>query len=481
MTTTNLAPTSVDEIEIGRDKMSQAELDQVLESHEAYLKHRAGGVRANLKLRDLSFLNFSGRDLSEADLSGSKLYGSQLVRTKLQNAILFAADLRSANLEHAELRRADLRGACLRGACMNDAIFVEADLRGGVMLRPDKGGELKQLTFMEGSAELSAASAQRADMSRAKMSNAFILQTDLTDSILCNVRFVKANLSNSNLTGASLEGADLTEANLSGAILQGAVMSRACLMHTNLRDADLIGAILDFVDLSSADLSNTLVAKRLEQLDGSLRDILAAHVAWIDSSGHAGKRADLSKHDLSGQDFSGLNLSAANLAYTILKGVNFSKTALVMADLSFADMRDIDISYADLRGGQPDPSHSQRRQTDQCPAGTGGDFRLNHRVSLDGKFGKRAPEPLRTGRGGPALGPPDPSRPDAGRFTRSRHAQGGAQRGQHDPCRFARRQARRRRNARYHRIRNRVAPPCQTNLKTRPWALAPASRRRWKI
>ena len=129
MTTTNLTPTSVDEIEIGRDKISQTELDRVLDSHEAYLKHRTGGTRASLKLRDLSFLNFAGRDLSEADFSGSKLLGAELAGTKLVNANLFAADLRSANLERAELRRADLRGACLRGANLSHAKFKGADMR----------------------------------------------------------------------------------------------------------------------------------------------------------------------------------------------------------------------------------------------------------------------------------------------------------------------------------------------------------------
>ena len=95
MTTTNLAPTSVDEIDIGRDKVTQVELDRVLDQHEAYVKHRAGGARCNLKLRDLSFLDFNGRDLSEADFSGAKLFGCNLRNTKMVGSILFAADLRT--------------------------------------------------------------------------------------------------------------------------------------------------------------------------------------------------------------------------------------------------------------------------------------------------------------------------------------------------------------------------------------------------
>ena len=73
MTTTNLTTTSVGEIEGSRDRLSQGDLDRILDAHEAFLKHRVGGTRASLKLRDLSFLDFSGRDLSDADFSGSKL------------------------------------------------------------------------------------------------------------------------------------------------------------------------------------------------------------------------------------------------------------------------------------------------------------------------------------------------------------------------------------------------------------------------
>ena len=51
---------------------------------------------------------------------------------------------------------------------------------------------------------------------RARVSNAFIMQTDMTDAIMHGTKFIRANLTNSDLTGADLQGADLTDANLSG-------------------------------------------------------------------------------------------------------------------------------------------------------------------------------------------------------------------------------------------------------------------------
>ena len=59
-----------------------------------------------------------------------------------------------------------------------------------------------------------------ANLSRARVSNAFVMQTDMTDAIMRGTKFIRANLTNSDLTGADLQDADLTDANLSGARLE---------------------------------------------------------------------------------------------------------------------------------------------------------------------------------------------------------------------------------------------------------------------
>ena len=69
-------------------------------------------------------------------------------------------------------------------------------------------GEAAKLTT-----ELTCATMRGANLSRARVSNAFVMQTDMTDAIMRGTKFIRANLTNSDLTGADLQGADLTDAN----------------------------------------------------------------------------------------------------------------------------------------------------------------------------------------------------------------------------------------------------------------------------
>ena len=148
-----------------RTKLTQSQLNVILHRHQAFRKSQPGGVRANLKLRDLSHLDLSNIDLSDADLSGAKLFSARLSGANLTNANLYAADLRLANLERADLRRADLRGACLRGAVLSEAVLVEVDLRDGTLLHYTPSGEMMQHDFADNvlTSELTAAIIRGAD------------------------------------------------------------------------------------------------------------------------------------------------------------------------------------------------------------------------------------------------------------------------------------------------------------------------------
>ena len=120
-----------------RRRLTQAELDMLIASHEKFLQRRPGGKRASLRFVDLSGLDLSRRDLTEADLSASILEGSKLIRTKLDGADLFGCDLRMADLRQASMVKADLRGVCLRGANLSGADLTRADFREGLVAVPN--------------------------------------------------------------------------------------------------------------------------------------------------------------------------------------------------------------------------------------------------------------------------------------------------------------------------------------------------------
>ena len=86
--------------------MTQAELNEILEKHEKWLKGEEYGERANLE----------GANLEGALLKDALLNGALLKDALLKDAILVGASLDGASLERASLDGASLEGASLDGA-----------------------------------------------------------------------------------------------------------------------------------------------------------------------------------------------------------------------------------------------------------------------------------------------------------------------------------------------------------------------------
>ena len=91
-------------------KISQKELEMILEKHKRWLDTIGSGERADL----------SDVDLSYADLSGTNLIGTNLVGADLSGSDLSGSDLDGADLAYANLRGADLIGADLQNANLTD-------------------------------------------------------------------------------------------------------------------------------------------------------------------------------------------------------------------------------------------------------------------------------------------------------------------------------------------------------------------------
>ncbi len=79
--------------------------------------------------------------------------------------------IRGANLD-----RADLRGACLRGADLSDSSLVEADIREGTLATSNRRRDLEPVTFEEVGSQLVCVTAPRANLTNAKLSNAFVIR-----------------------------------------------------------------------------------------------------------------------------------------------------------------------------------------------------------------------------------------------------------------------------------------------------------------
>jgi len=73
--------------------------------------------------------------------------------------------------------------------------------------------------------------------------------------------------------------------------------------------------------------------------------VLADHLAWLESEGKVGARADLCGANLVGLDLSGANLRCADLS-----GANLAYSSLADADLGASDLTGANLQDADLRG-----------------------------------------------------------------------------------------------------------------------------------
>ena len=123
-------------------------LEEILDKHEKWLKHKEDGERADLSGVDLSYVDLSCADLTRANLSHTNLRKADLSYTNLNEA-----DLSSTNLCEANLKGADLINAKLRYANLSEANLTCVDLEDADLSHADlnyanlMGANLKQVNL----------------------------------------------------------------------------------------------------------------------------------------------------------------------------------------------------------------------------------------------------------------------------------------------------------------------------------------------
>jgi len=192
-------------------KLSQQELDEVLDKHEKFVNNQRDGERAQSGMHDLSHLDMAGKNLSRAELTGGILNYYNL-----------------------------------SGAMMNDE-----DMRDGVLLKSTaEGGDLTPIVHDEASAGMEKTTLKGADMTWAKLTKANLVGVMLS-GVTISFR------SGGGEWWASLKNAKLHGALMNGAVMKNMDMEGADFRETDLRDADLSGSLLIDADFTDADLRGT--------------------------------------------------------------------------------------------------------------------------------------------------------------------------------------------------------------------------------
>lgn len=146
-------------------KLTNEELQTILEKHKKWLNREEGGERANLHRADLCKANLAGANLAGADLTMANLTGANLAMADLTGADLNLANLAGANLCKANLCRTDLYRANLYRADLYRADLCEANLH---------GADLREATLCE-----------------ANLCGADLAHTDLYESYVCGLSIDK--------------------------------------------------------------------------------------------------------------------------------------------------------------------------------------------------------------------------------------------------------------------------------------------------
>ncbi|HEY0901368.1 MAG TPA: pentapeptide repeat-containing protein [Micavibrio sp.] len=354
---------SATEATSGLEKVSQRELDDIIQKHATFLKGIRGGARAVLKFKDLSHLDFHGCNLSQADFTGSLLNSADLSRGVFKGVSFFACDLRNANLEHADFSRADFRGAYVAGANLTGADLKSADMREGRLMERDQRGQMVDMA--------------RPGVPQQKSHKTVFTGAKLSETNLSGSRASSADFSDADLSGVIVKGADFSGANLEGANLTKADFTGTDLSRANLRSSIMSGTIMQLTETGGANLREAItdesMGTKLEELGKTLGELLEEHTAWVATAGTKGRRLDLSGFDLRhvpqlrhysltalkaiGANFLRQNLESIEMQSALLDRSDFRDTVLRRADLRGSTLKNAMIARADLSEANLSPLH----------------------------------------------------------------------------------------------------------------------------
>ncbi len=310
------------------EKLTQEQLDAMVELHNRFLTNRIGGRRATLKMADMSGLSLVGKDLRQADFTGCNMQKMNLTQANFQEAKLYACDLTGSKLVRSNFIRADLRGARIVMADLEGANLDKADLRVGGIASEGQYDAGQVVTF------------KGANLSGARLVGSMANNADFSDSIMTG-----ANLTGADLRNAHLEGADLSDAQVTGAKMKGAQLKSAILTGVNL--AELSPLEVDYTQAITDDNVGASIA----DIDEPLANKIESHRQWVASAGKNGVYLDLSHYDMrSLETLKDQVLTAIKAVGAKFFGMDLSNVQMQSAILDDADFRSCNMDKADLRG-----------------------------------------------------------------------------------------------------------------------------------
>ncbi len=250
------------------------------------------------------------------------------------------ADLGKLDLSELDLREMDFSGAIMGGVNLDGAKLDGAKLDGASLTAASATGASFQAASLA-DADLTALSAKGSDFAGAKLSGALFDNAELSEATLDRVEAAGAFFRRAKLGGASFKKADLK-----GAIMDGATLERATFVEAKLDEASAEGVTADGADFSKASLESFRGGEKSSYVGAKLVGCRAERSRWMRSNLEL---ADFSRTALIGADLSRSNLSGATLRGADCQGADFTNANLGRADAGGANLAKAQLEGADLR------------------------------------------------------------------------------------------------------------------------------------
>ncbi|CAH1195766.1 hypothetical protein PAECIP111893_00754 [Paenibacillus plantiphilus] len=260
----------------------------------------------------------------------------QIITTGLAQ-IQQASVIHDADLTWAYMASADLSYVDFSGCNMTNANFANATLFEGTFQGPDT---ILSNAVLSG-AKMNYVIMPKCTVAGADFSNASMKFAVLSDATMKNCNFTGANLTDASIDGADLTGSAMANANLYGAILIGTVLADADLTGANLLLANvnsihIPGATLSGANMNNADLTTAEIDAHTNFTGTSLQNVRFLNCAL---PGVTFTHADLTGGLLDGCDLTGTDFSFANLTNASMKnGVKLFSASMSNATLTGANL-----------------------------------------------------------------------------------------------------------------------------------------------
>src|SRR6202034_2516986 len=105
--------------------------------------------------------------------------------------------------------------------------------------------------------------------------------------------------------------------------MKAVILLGANLDGANFEGADLTASLVHMPEVGKGAFSHAKMPKSLDNLEYSIKEIIANHKVWVNTLGREGKRADLVGINLANVVLDGVQFQAASLKSSLLTKGSF--------------------------------------------------------------------------------------------------------------------------------------------------------------